>query len=219
MPKIRTYTVNYTITPNRHSLDVNIMYAVDRKIFYVIPPKDFNESIKTMPDDLKEKYNIISGNHIKGVYGWVIANESESILTDSLAYIFHYCGNAIKTVRNVIIVWCKGTSSIEEDKYSRYESNKEAKEIKQTFKFILAIETKIGIGKAVYTYQNVTYTNTISVGGYQENPIVIDDTPENRLFLEDVYAKFDNLVINLAKFFESSETVLQLITSNQKLLG
>lgn len=224
MPKIRTLTVSYTVSTNdtisnEHFVDVNIMYDVNSKVFYIVPPESFEDAINTMPDDLKEKYYISSARNIRGVNGFAIANESESDLIDILKYLFHYCGNASKVVKNVIIVWCKGKSSEKTDKYERNQGNPESKELEQKFKFILAVETKTGAGKPVYTWQNTTWSNTISMSYYNENPIIIDDTPENRIFLEDVYTKFDSLIINLQKFFENSDTVLQLIASNQKLLG
>lgn len=219
MPKIRTQEVNYTISPNQHKMDVNIMYDVNAKVFYIVPPASFEDCINTMPTELKEKYLIRSARNIRGVYGWAIIHEQESELLQVLPYLFHYCGNAIKTIRNVIIVWCKGESSEKTEKYERNQGNLESKELKQNFKFILAIETKVGEGDAVYTWQDMTWTNTINLRYYNENPIIIDDTPENRLFPSDVYNKFDKLIINLQKFFENSETVLELISSNQKLLS
>jgi hypothetical protein len=219
MPKIRTQEVFYTISPNKHKIEVNIMYDTNSKVFYVVPPKSFEDSINTMPDDLKEKYLISSAMDIRGVYGWAIVHESEGVLLNNLPLLFNYCGNAIKAVRNVIIVWCKGNSSEKTDKYERNQGNHESKELKQNFKFILAVETKVGEGTPVYTWQDVTWTNTINLNYYDQNPIVIDDTPENRMFLHDIYSKFDSLIVNLAKFFATSDTVLQLIASNQKLIG
>lgn len=219
MPKIRTYTVTYTVSPNRHSMDVNIMYDTGRKLFYVVIPDSFDDAISTLPQESKDKWNIKPSFGIRGVYGDAIIHESEKELINGLEDLFYYCGNAIKKVKNVIIVWAKGESSADKQEWSSMGCNKERLDINQRFKFVLAIETKVGEGAPIYTYQGVTYTNTISMSDYGGKPIIIDDTPENRAFLEDVYAKFDALIINLQKFFQSSDTVLQLIASNQKLLA
>lgn len=220
MPKIRTQTVHYTISPNRHYMNVNIMYDTGQKLFYVNVPDAFKDAINTMPEDLKEKWNVKSAIGIRGVYGLAIIHQQEADLINKLEDLFYYCGNAIKQIRNVIIVWSGSKSTTSQDKrYGDMGCNKERNEISQKFKFVLAIETKVGDGNAIYTYQSVTYTNTISMSDYGGKPVVIDDTPENRSFLEDVYIKFDNLIINLEKFFANSDTVLQLIASNQKLLS
>jgi hypothetical protein len=216
MPKIRTHEVVYTITPNRHRANVAIMYDVNVKLFYVAIPDDFNDCITSMPDALKEKYNIKYVRGIRGIYGEAIIHEQESELITGLEGLFHYCGNAIKSVRNVIIVYSNSQSHSDTEKWRNMGCNRERFKLKQDFCFDLAVETKVGEGKAIYTYQGVTYTNTI---GYNEKSIIIDDTPENRAFLEDVYSRFDTLIVNLKNFFSSSETVLQLITSNQKLLN
>lgn len=219
MPKIRTLTVNYTIDSNQHKIDVNIMYDVEKAIFYVVPPKHFYEAIDTMSDELRTTHHIRHAQGIRGVYGHIIADSSESILANDISFLFHCCGNACKKIRNVIIVWCTGTDSSDKDVYHRTQkSNKEEKEISLKLKFILAVETKIGEGTPVYTQQNVPWKNTISISGYREAGLVIDDTPENRLFLEDVYSKFDSLIVNLQKFFATPDDLLQLIASNQKLL-
>lgn len=216
MPKIRTYTVTYTISPNRHSMDVNIMYDTGRKQFYVLIPDSFDDAISSMPDELKEKHNIKAATGFRGVYGLAIIHQQEDELINGLEDLFYYCGNAIKQIRNVIIVSSKGKANADSKGWSNMGCNKERFILEQRFSFVLAIETKVGKGNPIYTYQGVTYTNTI---GYSDSTIVIDDTPENRAFLEDVYNKLDNLITNLSKFFESSETVLQLISSNQKLLA
>lgn len=220
MPKIRTYTVNYTVSPNRHTADVNIMYDTGRKVFYITIPDAFTDAINTMPDELKEKYNVNSSIGLRGVYGLAIIHQQEADLISGLEDLFYYCGNAIKQIRNVIIVSNKSKANADSKDYDAMGCNKERFTLNQEFSYVLAVETKVGDGKPLYTYQGVTYTNTISVyNGSYGNSIIIDDTPENRLFLEDVYCKFDNLITNLQKFFESSDTVLQLIASNQKLLA
>lgn len=219
MPKIRTYTVNYTVSPNRHQLDVNIMYDTGQKLFFVNIPESFKDAINTLPDNLKEKYNIKSANGIRGVLGEAIIHQQESDLIEQLEGLFYYCGNAIKQIRNVIIVSNHSHTGADSKQWDNIGCNKERFKLEQKFSFVLAIETKVGEGKAVYTYQNVTYTNTISLNNYHNTDIIIDDTPENRAFLENMYDKFDSLISNLQKFFENSETVLQLIASNQKLLN
>lgn len=220
MPKIRTHTVQYTVSPNRHSMDVNIMYDTNKKNFYVVIPESFYDTIKTMSDELKDKYFVQGNTGIRGIYGLAIVNKNESELIDVLEDLFYYCGNAVKKVRNVIIITSKGKSSkVEDQYYQTQKSNKEAELIKQEFKFVLAIETIAGEGKPIYTHQNVGYTNTIDTNQYGDKSVIIDDTPENRAFLENIYDKLDNLIINLKKFFASSETVIELIASNQKLLN
>lgn len=215
MPKIRTYTVIYTVSPNRHSMDVNIMYDTGKKVFYVNIPDSFKDAINTMPADLKEKWNVNNAIGLRGVYGYALIHSQEGELIDGLEDLFYYCGNAIKKIRNVIIVTCDSQSSSDSIGSHHMGCNKERSKLKQEFSFILGIETKVGEGKPIYTYQGVTYTNTISLN----SSVVIDDTPTNRAFLEDVYGKFDTLIVNLKNFFESSETVLQLIATNQKLIG
>lgn len=219
MPKIRTIDVKYMADDNEHVMPVNMMYDTGMKIFYIVAPEAFKEAIRTMSDELKEQYHVNSGQGLRGVHGWVISHESESVITNELRFLFHYCGNAIKKVRNVIVVWCKGQSNEDTQNWNTVGSNKQRLELKQSFKFVYGVETKIGDGDAVYTYQNITYSNTITVRGYNESAVIIDDTPENRAFLENVYDKLDNLILNLQKFFDSPESVLQLIQSNQKLLG
>lgn len=216
MPKIRTHTVWYTVSPNRHSADVNIMYDGSMKLFYIAIPKAFEDAIHTLSDELKEQYNIKNALGIRGLYGEAIIHEKEQELIDKLEDLFYYCGNAIKKVRNIIIVSTESKSNADAGKYDNTGCNKERFKLKQEFSFVLAIETKVGDGRPIYTYQGVTYTNTISNYG---KTIIIDDTPENRAFLEDVYSKFDGLIMNLQKFFENSETVLQLIASKQLLLS
>jgi hypothetical protein len=219
MPKIRTYTVGYTISTNRHTMDVNIMYDTGKKTFYVAIPESFKDAINTMPEEFKEQWNVKNAIGIRGICGLAIIHDQETELINKLEDLFYYCGSAIKKVRKVIVVWSGGISTANADKHRHMGSNKERIEISQKFKFVLAIETKVGDGEAIYTYQGVTYTNTISMSDYNGKPIVIDDTDENRVFLEVFYNKFDGLIITLQKFFENSDTVLQLIASNQKLLN
>jgi hypothetical protein len=111
-------------------------------------------------------------------------------------------------------VWNEGERNSDRRYYSGLGTNKESKEIVQKFHFSLAVKTTVGEGNPVYTYQNANYNNTISVNG----AVIIPDTPENRAFLEEMYAKLDNLIQKLKDFFETSESVLNLIASNQKLL-
>jgi rRNA-processing protein FCF1 len=221
MPKIRTYTVTYTVSPNRHSMDVNIMYDTGAKVFYVAIPNSFKNAINTLPAESKEKWNINNAIALRGVNGLAIIHKNESELIEGLEDLFYYCGNAIKQVRNVIIVTSDSKSNSDSKEWDNMGCNIERFKLKQEFSFVLAIETKVGEGKPIYTYQGVTYTNTISTysGTHGGRSIIIDDTPENRAFLEDVYSKFDSLIVNLKKFFESSDTILELIASNQKLLN
>lgn len=216
MPKIRTHTVTYTVSPNRHKADVNIMYDINKKVFYITIPSDFDDCILSMPDDLKTKFYIQPAYGIRGVYGLAIIHDQEKELINILEDLFYYCGNAIKAIRNVIMVSSISKSNSDNKQWDAMGCNIERLKLKQEFSFVLAVETKVGEGNPIYTYQGVTYTNTIGTMG---NTIIIDDTPENRVFLEIFYQRFDRLIVNLKKFFENSETVLELISSNQKLLS
>jgi len=51
-----------------------------------------------------------------------------------------------------------------------------------------------------------------------ENMIIILDTPENRLFLENLYDAINKLREKMTTFLTDPEKLLELIASNQKLL-
>lgn len=225
MPKVSKYGFRLTTSDIAKYYEVDIMYSTDT-LFYIDVPKDFLETFKLLSEDQLKECN--AKTYLKkGHYGNQNRSGKISGITESECKI--NCDKLFKLLQEnsvikspVIIITLETNGALD---YRHSNSHYNTQHQKQKLVYALKYCTKVQLGDKI-TY-NEYYTETWS--GKNEitrreisvdsKNIVIPDTVENRLFLENTYELLFNLIDKMKNHFNNEDSVLELISSNQKLLS
>lgn len=217
MPKISSNnSVRIQVDNNTKHFGVDVHYNKDFW-FYARIPDELLEPLKHVsePKEYHVAYSTKSGK--------VVTGNTESECLDRVKTLFKALLNSQITHRNVIILFVDGPGRLR----GAYESNYNDKhqKIELNVAMVYAEESVVLGGQP--NYNKVTHhyfgsekqvrKSSISIG--RSRCVVIDDTSENRDFLESLYGKLSQLNETLQNFTKDNESLLGLISSNQRLLG
>lgn len=234
MPKISKKTLKVVANGLAFYQDIDIMYNGDHG-FYAVVPEEYKAAFDLLYEDDRKVKKFFLSMASKGfsLTKRIIAGSSEADLIERLKAFFEYCKTESATSRPVICVFFKA------EKEERQDSDlKDLKfdDLEMSFGFCYAMEESLGGAKPHY---NIVYKEkrrhwmsddekndlrlmrqevSFPYNWNKNDRLILDDTPENRAFLEELYRAYSTLRTKLAGFMKSKKSLLELIESKQKLL-
>lgn len=228
MPKISNKSFKASNDDISKHYNVEVMYNSE-KLFYVVIPAEFNEQVDLLSESQMKKWHI-SKIPLTKRYNAEFKRIVNSTTEDDAVF---KCKEAVEKMmktavkkRNVILIFYDEDNHCD---YSGMKHNNEHPQIGLRFGLTYCVETCLGPDKKIYnlytTHKKASwnddedYTTRSEVSAWNSKFTVIDDTPANRAFLEDLYTKMNLLNKQLGKITKTPEQLLKVIASNQKLIG
>lgn len=228
MPKISTNNIRIYTKKINEDFSIEVHYNQDN-LFYAVLPERLNEAWDHLTEEQKKEFGAsqyfksmrdrMNGTNFKRIVS--AANEGECLIAMKKVIESLIVSSII--TRNVIVVFCNPKDNCQ---YGSFQENEHHPQIGVQFSLTYAVETRVGNGKNVYnifkTYTGLrdeVETTRRELNFYGPNYTVIDDTPENREFLENVYSKLVALKDALKEYTQTPESLLQLIASKQLLIS
>lgn len=220
MPKISNNRVKLFHKDIEEYVDIVINYNGDDK-FYANFPNDFSDIIHHMDESemavIGAKYSYSKANRGK----WIISEEKEGDCLHKMKKALTSLLDKRIEKRDVIILFYKHDKTC---RYNTHEYNQIHPQIGIQIGLTYAVETSIGDKKVYSVYReyeifNEKRTERKEITLWNEAATIIPDTPQNREYLEYLYSGFKELNEKMTKFTESSDSLMALIASNQKMLG
>ena len=225
MPKISTNNVQIHNKHITKDYTVDIMYN-QKHHFYANIHSEYRDIVHHLGDDKLKELSIVKDYAKKypsaeDKYQPIIVGATENEVLSKMRTALTYFTDKSIVQRNVIIVFY---NSKDIQHYNRHTYNKEHPQIGLQYALTYAVETSVGDKKIYATYTpyesfGETRINIHELNLYHAASTIIDDTPENRATLEHLYTALFNLNKKLGEFTSTPEKLLELISSNQKLLN
>ncbi len=196
---------------------VGVYYNKDMKFFAQVPP-EFFDHFNQLDEEKRKEFNAAQSS----LHTWNIdkvkhtikgATEEECLI--NMENFITYAIDMIAIKRKVIVLSYVGSKI---DNRSARKNNPEHPHLELGISLLYCTEVSTGANNNTYCIfdENGGRRQDLDV---RKDVTVIDDTEQNRKFVEDVYTKLDILNSALIKFTKTPEVLMQLIASNQKLLG
>lgn len=221
MPKISKKTIRAgSRSTAEETFEVEVNYNQE-ELFYIKIPEKFNAVVDALESDQLKKYHAYKhdvsprGRSLSAAksYHRAVNAPSEKEVVDRMQKFLTYLMAESVTVRKVILVYFMERVTT----YSGRAHNTEHPEIGMQYGLCYGTETKVGKQGKPFYHDEKGIRND---GLWNENGhVVIDDTPENRLFVESIYTALGALIAKLELHTNSPKALLELINSKQKLLS
>ncbi len=225
MAKIGKRSVTIYHKEMKRTFEYEMLYNSDH-LFHAVIPSEFNDAFDHLNEtELKElsvkkwhksKYNRESN------YTRIVHAVNEGTCEAAMKKFIEAVMDSELKRRNVIVLFYNGK---DECNYGDHQYNGEHPQIGFQIGLTYCVETTLGEKKVYNLFREETdldgekrtIRKEIRIINYHTT--IIDDTPKNREFLENIYAKLGWLNKQLKEFTKTEESLLGLIESNQKLLG
>lgn len=205
--------------------EIEISYN-QRYGFYALLPPEYNTQFDLL-DDIKKKefkaLHVLKSKYSHSDFKRAVSCDTESATLTMMKDFIKYLLTSKVEKRNVIIVGFKGNIENTHPIYSTYKFPA----ISMSIDFVYCTEVTVPGNKPVYNiygerennYGEKTPFKEEVRFGYRHKSLIIDDTPANRVFLENLYGAFGKLITKMNEFTKDSDSLLTLIASNQNLLN
>lgn len=228
MAKIRNVYIRVDNEDIKKSFNVNITYSAKEKRFEIILPDELKQVVigfthqENHDKGLRYKPDY-RGNGMDRLCGdYYVIGDTEVLVESKAIEVFTFLNNQQVKRRDVIVIDFQDY----DNRHYRDNYNQEHPKIGMQFGLLYCTETKSGeSGKPNYTITK-TYNgglnnefSKVRSKDFASSAVVIDDTEANRLFLENTYSLLSRLINQLSEHCKTPEAILQLISSNQKLIG
>jgi len=218
MPKIKSWSPRIYHKNGERHFDINLMY--DSEVgFYCNVPAEFAEVIPILSDEVKKEL-CINRIYKRGSYHDIIVAKTENDFYGTAPKALTALLEAAVVRKQVIILYFEkeGQSNIDND----YNKEHQKTGVKLAIKY--CTELSIGDKKDYAEFTMVQRfsqleEDRINVYPGRKGHVVLDDTPENRIFVEDFYNKLKQLSELLSDIIMQPGRLLEVISSNQKLLN
>jgi len=223
MPKISKYSFRSSSTDIAKYFELDIQYATP--YFYIDIPKEFMEAFKLFSEEQLNSCNGVlylkKGHYGESMRSGKVSASSEKEVKENLDKAFKLLqDNSVKKTDVIVITF-------EDELHSGHYPSSTYNDQHQIIGMKLGLKycTKVELGdKLVYnSYKQQNWKGEDEIVrteiSVDDKDVIILDTPENRDFLENVYNKFHTLIVKIGDHLNSPDAVLNLIQSNQKLLG
>lgn len=204
---------------NQKGFEIQVEYRSDDNLFFYIKlPEEFIEVVKLLDDEMLIKYHIRQINRGRDQYTWIVNHDNEEGCTNTAKLAFKYLLDLAVVEKQVILVCFTNHTSAKRYNKSCLD------QIGLSFELLYVLEKSCGEQKHYYltekhdrglfpiTYQKVDLTN-YSGQKYK----IFDDTPTNRLYLEDLYNRLSEFVTKLEEVV-TTDKLLLYIENHVKLL-
>lgn len=220
MPKIGSFRTTITANNITHDFIYDIMYNQKDK-FNISIPQELNESFDLLSYEEYQQFGIVVNkkNIIRAVYA--VTQEG---VEDRFSALVKKLLESSCSSRDVIVVYMQNKDFGDNDCTSEFKSGLAGFRMRFTYcteKVFPGSEPKYYIfrkGSAImggYTTKEVV---SVHCSG-KDTVTVIDDTPENRLFLENIHAAINTLHEKIKSITRTPEELVGFIESKQLLLS
>lgn len=225
MPKVKSESIRVRTDKTDIRFDVSIFY-LESIGFYIPIPGDYKDKYGLLSDELKRGLKALDNPYNRrGNLGPIVAGESLSDVSKLFQTLMIELVKLSSVVRKVILVWYNGT-------FEESDFGGKIKPIVTSFEFVYCEEittegqkpkyyssreyTAFGEQRIDKTEVHLTKGFSCFSGYGHKDATVIDDTPENRAFLENIYKTFGALNTALTKVLGSPKNLLEAV--GKKLL-
>lgn len=222
MPKISSNNLYINVGDIKTKYNIEIKYD-QLNGFYALVPASIRRQCELLSKEEAKAFDLehvskSKHDHSQNNPGVRCATESET-LSKMKALLMAILAKEVAS-RNVIIIHFDGGSIDRRGK----NGDGEMPEIVVSLGITYAVEEKMGDGQPVYkvykepdVYEKIRVSES-SWRNDTDKDIVIDDTPDNRSFVETLYEALEALRLKMIGFAASKEAVVKFISSQQKLL-
>lgn len=225
MPKISTNnSIKIETEKFKMSEQVDVHYNKEVHFYIQIPDKysvQF-DSIESIPYTCKIGKFFGQGNDPRKK---VVHGASEKEVLERAKEVFIKLASTSMEERNVIVVQLETHGIDDLSRKRNWYGDIDRPNIGLELQMTYATEVSV-LGQKPKYYK---YANNYRFGedvvdrhevndGWRKNP-VIPDTPENRQFLENIHEALIKLTTTMKEYTETPEKILEMINSNQKLIG
>jgi hypothetical protein len=218
MPKIKEVEIRVSGKSMNRYFKVVLMYNSDES-FYAAIPSEFNELFDSMKEDELNKFGArrLYKNKNMTSFSRIVSHTIEFGCIENMKQILSVFMDQTIVKRNVIILFYNPQQNT---RYGGLIHNTEHPQIGLQMGLTYCVETLSGDKKSYNIYSKNALGNDTrtEISLWNKSCVVIDDTLENRIFLETLYEALDKLNNKLADFTSTPEKLLNLISSGQKLL-
>jgi len=229
MPKIGSRKISFRHEGILITHEVTIWYDSEYQ-FYIPLPSEYWDPFDMLDTDERKKFYLEWKGKTKGSRDAndyrsrrIVSDVSEAGTFAAFEKFVKYVADTKMERRAVIIV------QFEKDSDAREENDTIKPKISMHLGLNYCIETKLPgrepkyyrhWDQADYFDEKVNHMKEeVNVRGWRgSQDVVIDDTPDNRAFLEEIYKAYRLLIDRMGDFTKSSEALIRLIESKQKLL-
>lgn len=221
MPKIKKHRFSVSTETGDRSFEVDIHYEEEQ--FYVLIPDEFEETIAAMSKEHRNTNHIDYWRRGRNNGKYVVIGVSESELTKKASTAFHSLAESSISKKEIIFIEYKSTRR----EHARHIRNGRIQKIGVEFEYTYCTEVSVGQEKSywLFTRDKSLWSNEedritrekISVS-HGSKYTIIDDTPQNRAMVEDLYSRLDILIEKVCTFVGDREKLLNMIANNQKLI-
>lgn len=224
MPKISTgNTINITTDKTDYRCSVDVYY--DKKDHFRIE----------IPDGFRAQFDAAVASNAKLTgRDWdidrkmIVVGETEKEVLANFESVIRTFLNTSLNERPVIVIKYGDTCDKPRNDYERQADSK----YKVGLNLQLIYCTEVSLPGTKLKYYKYTKIQCLSkseltrraidvsfANQYSTGDCIIDDTPENREYLEMIHANIEKLAEAMKEYTKSPGSLLGLITSNQKLIG
>jgi len=207
--------------------DVSINYSQWHH-FYAAIPAEFQKITEHLSDEEQKKLFIVSHKTSKyrsELHSHVVEAETEADCLNRITEALKILVDKAIVQRKVIIVFYNPKDTCQ---YNDHHYNDMHPQIGLQFGLTYAIETSVGEKKVYSTYTSYKspfnedeeeIVNRHELNLYSKSSVIIPDTDENRVMLEQLYGNLKILIKKLDDFTSTPEKMLEFISSNVKMLN
>lgn len=213
MPKISRKSVFIRTDSYDKRFEFDIHYNSNNG-FYAIIPEEMKSKYVLLPEEAKgtHKTKLFFPKKHGPVYTITCA-DTESACENQMVVLLKLMLSLSVEKKPVILISFatrSGSSSSNGFKY-----NEEHNLLNMSLGITYAIKSSVGNESKYYTPKG----SHITMPYRASDVVIIDDTPESRQFLDNLYDAFRVLSVKLSNFTFNAETLQNFISSNQKLLN
>jgi len=211
MPKIKTTSLRLTPKGVVNSIHIKVEIWYNDGVFFSPLREDYYAKYEGFDSDKLEKFGLDFReiNRSKSM----ICISAKSELEDEIVKFYQKEIESTTASRKVIIIHYSSPNT----SYGSHHYNEEHPQIALQLGLTYATEFIIGEEKSYSTTAKGNYSRS-KFRIWENGTTIIDDTKENRKWLESLYAALKNVETALDTITENNETLQKFISSGKKLL-
>lgn len=219
MAKISKQSIEFRVNGASKYYQIEINYVSKGAFFYANIPEEFSGVAVLLSDDQRREMNIVTNYKTRNAFDGgkdIVQAKTEADVIRFARSTFQQLADLQKETRPVIVVYFREKSAFSSS--NKPTTNKEHPEREVSLGLLYCLETRVAGGSPDYSIDgrraSLPFRFDRGEGG-----LILDDTPETRIFLEHTHSMLTKLIDRMSEFFGNKESLLTLIASNQKLIA